>query len=413
MRNLITAQEYCSSVFDGTHATPKPQKCGKPLVTSKHILNGKLDIANAYNISEEDYLEINKRSKVHQWDILFSMIGTIGTIYLEKSEHIDYAIKNIGVFSCRNEKKARYLYYFLQTNFAKRHIQKQLAGAVQKFLSLGELRKFPVFSFDERSHKNISILNNLDEKIELNNKISSEFEQFARTLYDYWFVQFDFPDEFGRPYKSSGGKMVYNEILKRDIPAGWKVDNFKNYATIASGFPFNSDDYIENGTWKIVTIKNVQQGYLDRSAIDTIAQIPNKMPDFVKLQPGDILISLTGNIGRMCMVDGYCFLLNQRVGKILSAKDFLLFAYLFLSDEENQIRLRRISSGSSQQNLSPIQAVDSPFTVPNVNILRQFNDQIEPLYNQLLILKQQSEMLKTLRDFLLPMLMNGQVTINS
>ena len=85
MLNLITATEYCYSVFDGTHETPKPQIEGRPLVTSKHILNGKLDIANAYNISIEDYQEINKRSKVHQWDILFSMIGTVGTLYFEKS----------------------------------------------------------------------------------------------------------------------------------------------------------------------------------------------------------------------------------------------------------------------------------------------------------------------------------------
>jgi len=160
------------------------------------------------------------------------MIGTIGNIYLEESSDINYAIKNIGVFSCREEKKARYLYYYLQSSFAKQYIYKKLAGAVQKFLSLGELRCFPVPCFDEQLYNNINILAWIDKKIDLNNRINAELEVVARELYNYWFVQFDFPDEFRRPYKSSGGKMVYNDVLKREIPEGWEVTTLEKLLCI-------------------------------------------------------------------------------------------------------------------------------------------------------------------------------------
>ena len=334
---------------------------------------------------------------------LKNMVVSTGFITLDIIDSTQYNPKYI-YYNLSQQKNTNYLDTIARTNVS-----------AYPGINDTDLLNLEILVFDniDKQMRIANILSSLDDKIELNNKVNKELEKIAKTLYEYWFVQFDFPDENKRPYKSSGGKMVYNEVLKREIPVEWKIDNFRNHATIASGFSFNSDDYVKDGIWKIVTIKNVQQGYLDRSSIDTIAQIPNKMPDFVKLKPGDILISLTGNIGRMCMVDGDHFLLNQRVGKILSNKDFLLFAYLLLSDDKNQIRLKRISSGSSQQNLSPIQAVDFMFTLPNANILGQFNAQIEPLYNQILILKQQSEILKTLRDFLLPMLMNGQVSVKS
>ncbi len=207
--------------------------------------------------------------------------------------------------------------------------------------------------------------------------------------------------------------MVYNEVLKREIPASWEVKKFNEYATIGSGFSFCSKDYIKNGAWKIITIKNVQDGNLNLSDVATIADIPDSIPDFVKLEIGDVLISLTGNVGRMCLVCSDNCLLNQRVGKLLTDYRFLLFAYLFLSSPANRVRMEQISNGSSQQNLSPIQAVDFPFAVPDKKVLERFNQIIAPTYKRMMLNNIQSEYLKNIRDFLHPMLMNGQVTINS
>jgi type I restriction enzyme S subunit len=158
MSNLIAASRYCDSVFDGTHDTPKPVNHGKLLITSKHISGGTLDVSSAYMISEEDYASIQKRSAVSQWDILFSMIGSVGEIYLEKNGEVPYAIKNMGVFSCNNEYKAKWLYYYLRSPAAQSHINRYLNGAVQKFLPLGALRDFPVIPFSDEKKNLVKVL---------------------------------------------------------------------------------------------------------------------------------------------------------------------------------------------------------------------------------------------------------------
>ena len=158
MSEWIKAEEYCVSVFDGTHDTPKVTETGYKLVTSKNILSNTLDLNSAYFISEEDFVNINKRSKVKQYDILFSMIGTVGSLYFETSDTIDYAIKNIGVFSCGDKEKAEWLYYYLQSSYARQYIKRYLNGAVQKFLPLKGLREFPVPQFNKELHNRIKIL---------------------------------------------------------------------------------------------------------------------------------------------------------------------------------------------------------------------------------------------------------------
>lgn len=412
MHNLIPAYKYCHDVFDGTHATPKPQIIGKPLVTSKHILDGKLDIEKAYKISLKDYQEINKRSQIHQWDILFSMIGTIGTLYLEKHPIIEYAIKNIGVFSCRNEKKARYLYYFLQSEFAKKYIQKQLAGAVQKFLPLGELRKFPVPVYNENIYKNISVLKYIDDKIELNNKINYELEKVAKELYDYWFIQFEFPDKNNRPYKSNNGKMIYNETLKRKIPYNWTVDKLKKFCDIKSGYPFSSDNYVSNGIYGIITIKNVQNGYIDIHTDNYINSLPSDLPQYCVLEKGDILLSLTGNVGRVGLIYTDNLLLNQRVAKIVPKSKYL-YSYIYFLIKNNHFRsiLEQKSTGTSQKNLSPIETENIDIIVPDKNTIEEFDRNVKSIIEKIVNNWTENAFLIDLRDFLLPMLMNGQISI--
>ena len=408
----IKAKDYCVRVFDGTHSTPKPTEIGMPLVTSKHITPFTLLFDDAYKISIEDYNEINKRSQVSQWDILFSMIGTIGNLYLEKSEKIKYAIKNMGVFSCENKEKASFLYYYLQSPIAKQHIQSCLNGAVQKFLPLGALRDFPVPSYFDDYNKFIKILSIIDGKIDLNNRINKELEQMAKTLYDYWFVQFEFPDEFKRAYKSSNGLMTYNEVLKREIPAGWEVAPLKTLCDVKSGFPFSSDDYKINSKYKLITIKNVLDRYISVDTDNAIESIPSKMPEYCLLKEGNILLSLTGNVGRVGMVFGEKLLLNQRVG-ILNIKDLKWHSYLYLLFLQDSFRtlLEKISTGSNQKNLSPIETEALPIIIPPVDIIESFSKLTEPLLQKIIKNYQENHKLESLRDFLLPMLMNGQVKV--
>ena len=163
--------EICD-VRDGTHDTPKQSSEGKYLVTSKHIKGGIIDLSSAYKISIDDYNFINKRSKVDQWDILISMIGTVGEICLI-SEQPDFAIKNVGLIKTGNRDLARFLYYYLKSPIAQNSILSKLKGTTQQYLSLGEIRNFSVFIPPIPTQQKISaILSSLDAKIELNNKVN-------------------------------------------------------------------------------------------------------------------------------------------------------------------------------------------------------------------------------------------------
>lgn len=172
--NTVPASEFCSGVTDGTHDSPKSQNEGRKLITSKHLKGHYIDFDSANRISEEDYQKIVARSSVEQWDILFSMIGTIGNTYLEKNRIVEYACKNMGIFKfAGNVDKAYWMYYYLKSPQAKNYIQSHLRGSTQSYVPLGTLRAMPVPVPDfEIMKKIIGILRPIDEKIENNIKIN-------------------------------------------------------------------------------------------------------------------------------------------------------------------------------------------------------------------------------------------------
>ena len=373
--------------------------------------NGDKKVYKSEKTISELGLKNSSTNMLNTGDIIISARGTVGALAQLGSN----MCSNQSCFGLRGKKniiKNDYLYYALK-NYIK-NIQTKTQGSVFATINIDTFKLIEINIEDDlcKQQKIADVLSALDDKIELNNKINAKLEATAKDLYNYWFVQFDFPDGNGRPYKSSGGKMVYTPILKREIPDGWTVENFNNYVNIACGFSFNSSSYKSDGFWKIVTIKNVKDSDLDLSNVETITNIPQKMPDYAKLEVGDILISLTGNVGRMCFVDSENLLLNQRVGKIIAKDRFSVFSYLFLSSAENRQRLEQISNGSSQKNLSPIQAVDFLFAVPDERVLEKFDEYSEYIYKTIISNRKQSRLLQKIRDFLLPMLMNGQISVD-
>lgn len=408
---MIPANEYCKKIFDGTHDSPKPAETGYPLVTSKHILDSTLNYADAYLISDDDYQAINKRSKVSQWDILFSMIGTVGEIYLEKNSEINYAVKNLGVFSCNDEKRAKWLYYFLQSPIAKKHIQRYLNGAVQKFLPLGALREFPVIPYQEEKYPLINLMDVIDRKIALNNQINAELEKMAKTLYDYWFVQFDFPDENGKPYKSSGGKMVWNEVLKRDVPLGWIVEKIKDIAKTGSGGTPKStiSEYYENGN-----IPWINSGELNNSFIVSTENFISKLGmenSSAKLFPeNSILMAMYGATAGKTSILGFEATTNQAICAIMPFNENLTF-YLKIALSDLYEYLINLSSGSARDNLSQDKIKDLYVTIPNNEIIEKYANITNVFLAKIKANLKQTQLLTQYRDFLLPMLMNGQVEI--
>ena len=387
MSEWIKAEEYCVSVFDGTHDTPKVTETGYKLVTSKNILSNTLDLNSAYYISEEDFANINKRSKVKQYDILFSMIGTVGSLYFETSDTIDYAIKNIGVFSCGNKEKAEWLYYYLQSNYAQQYIKRYLNGAVQKFLPLKGLREFPVLQFNNELHNRIKILLSIDQKIQTNNQINQELEAMVKALHDYWFVQFDFPDQNGKPYKSSGGKMVYHPELKREIPEGWGVEKLSHFLTIKNG-----KDH-----------KHLQDGEF---AVYGSGGIIRMVTDY--LYSGEsILFPRKGTLNNVMYVNEKFWTVDTMFYSEVNKNNSALYVFYSVKD----IDFNKLNTGTGVPSMTSSILYDLNIIVPEENILEKFNTIVKQNYETIKLNSIQNQELIQLRDWLLPMLMNGQVKV--
>ena len=189
------AMEFCSGVTDGTHDSPKPKTFGHYLITSKHLKDNRIDFSSANQISEEDYQKVILRSAVEQYDILFSMIGTIGNTVQVKQEIVDFAVKNMGIFKMgRNQLKSTWLYYWLNSVYSKQYINQRLAGSTQSYLTLDSLRNFPVsYPGDDIANSIISILRSLDDKIEVNRRINDNLEQQAQAAFDELIMDEELP----------------------------------------------------------------------------------------------------------------------------------------------------------------------------------------------------------------------------
>lgn len=408
---LIPASEYCKSVFDGTHDTPKPCTKGYKLLTSKNILNGELDKTNAYYISEEDYNAINIRSKVHQNDILFSMIGSVGNVCLIKDNDssIDFAIKNMGVLSCGKKEKAVFLYYYLQSPFAKKTIESYLNGAVQKFLGLERLRTFPVPKYSDDIQKIAVVLSSLDDKIALNRRMNAKLEQIAKRLYDYWFVQFDFPNADGKPYKSSGGKMKYNEVLKREIPAGWEVKKLGDVCEIVLG---GTPSTANNEFWDNGTISWLNSGEVGIFPIveseKKITEIAVEKSTTEFLKAGSVTLSITRYLRPSILAIDAC--INQSVVGIKENDLFKnCFLYPYLQNEID--RLMSLRTGAQQPHINKEIVEDSFINIPPKELMEKYEKKVTPIYLQIINIAKETQKLTMLRDRLLPLLMNGQVEV--
>ncbi len=259
------------------------------------------------------------------------------------------------------------------------------------------------------------ILTDIDNKIAINRQINDNLEAMAKQLYDYWFVQFDFPNEEGKPYKSSGGAMVWNEKLKRKIPNGWTVETVGTYANCKSGYAIKSSDFKAKGI-PVIKIGNIQEDYtLNMNGCQYIENNTNKL--FYVYQ-NDVVIAMTGaTIGKFAIVPfsetGY--FVNQRVGKFeFGNNPIKKMPYLINSLKIDYFRnqIFQLASGCAQPNISVEQINNISLLYPSTKILSEYNMKCKWMYEQIANCRYQIDVLTKLRDKLLPLLMNGQALVN-
>jgi type I restriction enzyme S subunit len=255
-----------------------------------------------------------------------------------------------------------------------------------------------------------SVLSALDSKIELNNRINAELEAMAKTLYDYWFVQFDFPDKNGKPYKTSGGKMVWNEELKREIPDGWEVlDLEKVESNIVTGkTPSTTNPNYYNGNIPFITIGDVRGNMhivstLQKLTIDGANQQTNKY-----IPKGAICVTCIASPGLVGFAteDSQT---NQQLNSVVcknSENRFYLYFYLIDYFKYSSAKTGNTFANMNKGDFSAIQVIK-----PKKEILISFSNTLKSTVDKILINSQENQQLTELRDWLLPMLMNGQVKV--
>ena len=323
------------------------------------------------------------------------------------------ASTDVLVFRVKESNKRSFLYAVLLQDRFFEYAMKGAKGSKMPRGDKEQIMRYELPTFSPQEQENIgNIIIGITKKMQLNRSINHNLEAMAKQLYDYWFVQFDFPDENGKPYKSSGGKMVWNEKLKREIPEWWEVASLNRELEIKSGYAFKSKSYSSDGKFKIVTIKNVQDGYLDISTCECIESLPKNIKKWCILRKGDRLISLTGNCGRVCRVTSDALLLNQRVGVFCSNELFSEYLFQFLASNEGNRYCLNLANGAAQANLSPIELCKMDIIYPSKETLFLFNKIVQPIIQQYIANEQKMKNLTTLRDSLLPLLMNGQASLN-
>ena len=347
--------------------------------------------------------EFKSGSKFRNGDVLVAKItpclenGKTAFVDILENDEIAFGSTEFIVLRAKDNTDKDFLYYFSRSPaFRKKAIGCMEGTSGRKRVNENSLKmlELPIPSLPIQK-KIASVLSTLDEKIALNNQINATLEQMAKTLYDYWFVQFDFPDDNGKPYKSSGGEMVYNETLKRDIPKGWEVKKLSEIANLKAGgdkpsefsdiptedltVPIFSNGIINDGLYGYTNSSTIKKPSITISARGTIGFSKIRMNPFV---PIIRLISITP-------IEEF----------------FLKYLEQFFKDMDFE------NSGSVQQQLTVPQIKDLAILIPSEKTLNKFHG---ITLNGLLQIENNNEQiieLTKLRDWLLPMLMNGQVTV--
>ncbi|GAA8270917.1 hypothetical protein HpDR2_02970 [Helicobacter pylori] len=306
----------------------------------------------------------------------------------------------------------KFLNAYLSSFYGRKYFSNCASGSGQRYtLTIDIIKDLTIPLINIKTQQKIArTLSILDQKIENNHKINKLLHKILELLYEQYFVRFDFLDENNKPYQTSGGKMKFSKELNRLIPNDFEVKTLGELVDIFSGYSFQSNTYSNNkNDYILITNKNVQHSLVDLSITTNLLFLPKKLPKYCLLEPTNILITLTGHIGRCALVFSKNCILNQRVGVVLpKEKELNPFYYSLIRNPLFSAILQRNAIGSSQQNLSPIDTlkIQIPF---NHKIIKQYSKTCENIIKLLVSNMQATQTLTALGDFLLPLLLKQQV----
>lgn len=411
----IECQEFCIRVADGTHDSPKETKIGKKLVTSKNVKGGRLELESAYLISAEDFDSINKRSKVDQWDLLLTMIGTVGEVCLVAEQKPNFAIKNVGLLKCGDELRAKWLYYFLSSVQGQTLVEQRKKGSTQQYISLTELRKLPI-SYPEDKRVMRSIIESLvvlDDRITLLGETNQTLEAIAQALFKSWFVDFD-PVRAKADGKLPEGIDAATAALFPDafeeselgmVPKGWAVEPLDKVASFLNGLALQKFPPTGQGDLPVIKIAQLRKG----DAIGADMAAGSIKSEYI-IKNGDVLFSWSGSleVDIWCGGDGA---LNQHLFKVTSSRFQKWFYYFWTKHHLVSFRQIAASKATTMGHIQRSHLTQAKVVVPSEKILATANEPFVPLVDRIVENTLQANTLSNLRDTLLPRLISGQLRI--
>jgi len=411
--------------YDGNHGAIHPKgddfiDSGIPFIMASDVENGRVDLKNCKFISKKQADSLRKGFAV-EGDVLLTHKASIGRTAVVP--HIDFPYimltPQVTYYRIKNKKVLNNLY--LKYYFDSRPFQEVLgamagAGSTRAYLGIVGQQDLPIEFPDISTQQKIAaVLSALDAKIELNQRINAELESMAKTLYDYWFVQFEFPNEKGKPYKSAGGKMVWNEELKRDVPAGWEKGVLLDIGTITGGSTPSREveEYFNVNGMAWITPKdlslNTGNKFITKGETG-VSEKGLKSASLNIMPKGTILLSSRAPIGYMAIS-------REEVTTTQGFKSFVpdkgySIPYIYYTVKNAIPTIINHSSGSTFKEISSSVLKEISICLPPVSVTENFGKTVNAIFERQNILELESQTLTEVRDWLLSMLMNGQVKVS-
>jgi len=381
-------------------------------INTSDVENG---VMGSGTLTSVDELKGQFKKTIVKDDILFSEIRPANRRFAKVTteDTKDYVVSTkLMVLRKYNEDVDLEYFYYCLTNqpfldILQRRAENRIGSFPQITFDLLSEYAFPIPPISEQKRIS-SVIATLDKKIALNRAINQNLEAMAKLLYDYWFVQFDFPNEEGKPYKSSGGEMLWNDKLKRNIPVGWHCGNLFEIAVFTNGLACQKfrpkDDEVP---LPVIKIREMHDGI----SVDT-EEVTSNIPESVKVYNGDVLFSWSASLEVMLWAYGLGGL-NQHIFKVTSANDFpKSFYYFQLLDYVDVFKKMAEARKTTMGHITQDHLQQSTIAIPdNKDIADKFEKLISPIFKQVVKLQEEISNLIKQRDELLPLLMNGQITI--
>lgn len=398
---ILTLENAMESIIDYRGKTPKKTDSGIPLITAKIVKNGRILEPNEF-ISPQDYESWMRRGLPKPGDVVITTEAPMGEVAQLDERKVALAQRLITLRGKKGMLHNNFLRFVLQSPNVENELKKRESGTTVTGIKQKELRKalLPIPPYDEQI-KLSEILISLDNKIDLNHQMNSTLEQIAQTLFKHWFIDFEFPDENGNPYKSSGGRMVDSEL--GEIPEGWKIGVLGDFCEIIMGQSPPGKTYNEEGKGL-----PFHQGITDFGFRFPSRRVYCTEPKRIA-EKGDVLLSVRAPVGSLNVADQ-----KYAIGRGLAALKLKRDhgSYLFYLMKATQSRWNIFESeGTVFGSIGKSDIYNFKTIIPPQNLISKFNDLIKPLDERIACNEKNNHILSLTRDSLLPKLMSGKIRV--